>query len=106
MNVAIKLMPNLKSTQKMLPLKKNELISDHCNPIKLWAIYLQFMDPASQAYTEDCLGWKCTICGLFAKDQVELEMQLIENEKKVLSENDNRKWVRCKMCLCLHLYGL
>ena len=57
------------------------------------------MDPASQTYAEDCLGWKCTICGLFAKDQVELEMQLIENEKMVLSENDNTKWVRWKMCL-------
>ena len=39
------------------------------------------MDPVNQAYAEDCFGWKCTICGLFAKDQVELEMQLIENEK-------------------------
>ena len=29
------------------------------------------------------------ICGLFADDQPDLEMQLIENEKIVLSENDN-----------------
>ena len=57
------------------------------------------MDPASEAYAADCLGWKCTICGPFAKDQVELEMQLIENEKIVLSKNDNMKWVRCEMCL-------
>ena len=41
---------------KMLPFKKNELNSDHCNPIKLWAIYLQIMDPASQAHAENCLG--------------------------------------------------
>ena len=56
------------------------------------------MDPVNQAYAEDCFGWKCTICGLFAKDQVELEMQLIENEKIVLSENNNTKWVRCEIC--------
>ena len=56
------------------------------------------MDPVNQAYAEDCFGWKCTICGLFAKDQVELEMQLTENEKIVLSENDNTEWVRCEIC--------
>ena len=42
---------------KNATIKKNELNSDHCNSIILWAIYLQIMDPASQAYAEDCLGW-------------------------------------------------
>ena len=32
-------------------------------------------------------------------DQLDLEMQLIENEKIVLSENDNTKWVHCEICL-------
>ena len=57
------------------------------------------MDPVSQAYTEDCFSWKCVTCGLFAKDKLELEMQFIENEKIVLSENDNTKWVCCDICL-------
>ena len=49
------------------------------------------MDPVNQAYAEDCFGWNCMICGLFPKDQLELAMQLIENEKIVLSDNDNTK---------------
>ena len=57
------------------------------------------MDPISQAYAEDCFNWKCVICGVFANDQVELEMQFIENEKVVMSENDNTKWVQCDVCM-------
>ena len=56
------------------------------------------MDPVNQAYAEDCFSWKCMICGLFAKDQLNLAMQLIEKEKIVLSENDYTKWVHCEIC--------
>ncbi len=56
------------------------------------------MDPVNQAYAESIFEWKCTICGLYAKDQVGLEMDFIENEKVVLSESDNTKWVRCYVC--------
>ena len=59
----------------------------------------QPLDPATQAYAEDCLGWKCVICNVFAKDQIGIHMQELDGETSVFTDQfDGSKWVICDKC--------
>ena len=59
----------------------------------------QPLDDAMQAYAEDCLGIKCYICNIYAKDQIGVHSQWIEGETSVYTDRaDGSKWVNCDKC--------
>ncbi len=57
------------------------------------------LDAVTHAYAEDCLGWKCTICQLSAKDQLGLQDEWLGCDTTVYTYRfDGSKWVACDEC--------
>ena len=57
------------------------------------------IDPVTQAYAEDCLQWQCTICNIFARDQLGLQEEEFAEDLCVYTDRfDGSKWVKCDKC--------